>query len=148
MDETYLLQALSIMFFSAWKTYIGPAIAAAASFSYWEMLLFNMGAALSSAAATLLVTDFWIARRRNKARGFNKNLRRILKIWRRYGKRTTLFLSPILLGIPSYALLARHFKESRLTIMLELSLITFIWCTGIYWASIEGLVLVVEWRLL
>lgn len=146
MDETYLLQILSILFFSVWKTYIGPIIAAGANFAYWEMLLFNMGAALSSAAATLFATDIWMTKRRSKAKGFNKNLRRILKVWRRYGKRTTLFLSPILLGVPSYALIARRLKESRLTIMIELSVITFVWCTGIYWASVEGLLLVDEWR--
>lgn len=145
MDETYLLQVLSIFFFSVWKTYIGPVIAAGANFSYWEMLIFNMGAALSSAAATLLATDFLITKRQSKPKGFNKNLRRILRIWRRYGKRTTLFLSPILLGIPSYALIARHFKESRSTIMIELGVITFLWCTAIYWASVEGLLLVEEW---
>jgi uncharacterized membrane protein YhaH (DUF805 family) len=145
MDETYLLQALSILFFSAWKTYIGPIIAAGANFAYWEMLFFNMGAALSSAAVTLFATDIWMTRRQNKSKGFNKNLRKILKIWRRYGKRTTLFLSPILLGIPSYALIARRLKESRTTIMIELSAITFLWCTGIYWASVEGLVLVDQW---
>lgn len=144
MDETYLLQALSIMFFSAWKTYIGPMIAAGANFAYWEMLLFNMGAALCSAAATLFATDIWMTKRSSKAKGFNKNLRKILKIWRRYGKRTTLFLSPILLGIPSYALIARRLKENRFTIMIELSVITFIWCSCIYWASIEGLLLVEE----
>lgn len=145
MDETYLLQTLSILFFSAWKTYIGPIIAAGANFSYWEMLFFNMGAALSSAAVTLFATDVWMTKRNNKPKGFNKNLRKILKIWRRYGKRTTLCLSPVLLGIPSYALIARRLKESRATIMIELSTITFLWCTGIYWASVEGLILIDQW---
>lgn len=142
MDETYLLQALSILFFSAWKTYIGPIIAASAQFAYWEMLLFNMGAALSSAGATLFVTDLWMNRRNRKAKGFDKNLRRVLKVWKRYGKRATLVMSPVLLGIPSYALIARRLKESWFTIMLELSVITFVWCSVIYWASLEGLLLV------
>jgi uncharacterized membrane protein YhaH (DUF805 family) len=142
MDETYLLQALSMLFFSAWKTYIGPAVAAASNFTYWEMLLFNMGAALSSAAATLAATDFWMARRNTKAKGFNKNLRKALRFWRRFGKRFTLLLSPILLGVPSYALLARRLKETKSRIMLELSLSTFFWCSLVYWASLEGLLLV------
>ena len=142
MDETYILQALSMLFFSAWKTYIGPAIAAAASFSYWEMLIFNMGAAMSSAAATVFLTDLWMNKRQSKAKGFNGKLRKVLRFWKRYGKRTTLLLSPILVGIPSYALIARRLKEQRLTIMFELSAITFLWCTAVYWASLEGLLLV------
>lgn len=142
MDETYLLQVLSIVFFSAWKTYIGPMIAAGSNFAYWEMLIFNMSAALGSAAGTLFVTDVWMAKRRHKAKGFNKNLRRILKFWRQYGKRTTLILSPVLLGIPSYALIARRLKETHTTIMLELAVITFLWCSGIYWAAVEGIILI------
>ncbi len=145
MDETYLLQILSIFFFSVWKTYIGPLIAVGANFSYWEMLLFNMGPALCSAAASLFITDLWMAKRQTKPKGFNKNLRKVLKLWKRYGKHTTLLLAPILLGIPSYALIARRLKESRTNIMLELTVVTFIWCSLIYWASIEGLLLAEAW---
>jgi hypothetical protein len=141
MDETYLLQVLSMFFFSAWKTYIGPLIAVGAGFSYLEMLLFNMGPALSSAAAVLFVTDFWMAKRQTKPKGFNKTLRKVLRIWKRYGKSITLLMAPILLGVPSYALIARRLKESRTKIMLELTAVTFAWCTFIYWAGFKGLLL-------
>ncbi|MFT7185531.1 MAG: hypothetical protein ACI84K_000911 [Pseudohongiellaceae bacterium] len=139
MDETYLLQVLSMFFFSAWKTYIGPLIAVGAGFSYFEMLLFNMGPALGSAVAALFMTDLWMAKRQTKAKGFNKNLRKALKIWRRYGKSVTLLMAPILLGVPSYALIARRLKERRAKIMLELTVATFFWCSVIYWAGIKGL---------
>jgi len=141
MDETYLLQVLSMFFFSAWKTYIGPLIAVGAGFSYLEMLLFNMGPALGSAAAVLFITDFWMSKRQAKPKGFNKNLRKALRIWKRYGKSMTLLMAPILLGIPSYALIARRLKESRTKIMLELTMATFAWCTLIYWAGFNGLLL-------
>lgn len=142
MDETYLLQALSMLFFSAWKTYIGPAIAAAADFSYWEMLVFNMGAALGSALTTLAITDLWMKKRHTRSKGFNGKLRKVLKFWKRYGKRTTLILAPVLVGIPSYALIARRLKASRVSIMLELGFVTLFWCSLVYWASLEGLLLV------
>ncbi|MFT6122758.1 MAG: hypothetical protein ACJAWS_000334 [Oleiphilaceae bacterium] len=141
MDETYLLQILSMFFFSVWKTYIGPLIAVGASFSYFEMLLFNMVPALGSAATALFMTDLWMAKRQAKAKGFNKNLRRALKIWKRYGKSITLLIAPILLGVPSYALIARRLKESRAKIMFELTAATFFWCSVIYWAGIKGLLL-------
>jgi len=142
MDEAYFLQVLSMFFFSVWKTYIGPLIAVGANFSYAEMLLFNMGPALGSAGATLFMTDYLSSRRQSKAKGFNKNLRKVLRIWKRYGKRVTLVLAPVLLGVPSYALIARRLRASRTTIMLELTTITFIWCSVIFFAGREGLLLV------
>ena len=141
MDEAYALQVLSMFFFSVWKTYIGPLIAVAANFAYWEMLLFNLGPAVCSAAASLFVTDLWMKKRRQKVQGFNKNLRKVLRIWRRYGKKTSLLIAPVVIGIPSYAIIARRLKESNTRILLDLSLVTFFWCSVIYWASIEGLLI-------
>ena len=141
MDETYLLQILSMFFFSVWKTYLGPLVAVGADFAYWEMLLFNMGPALSSAGVTLFITDFWMAKRQPKSKGFNKNLRKVLRIWKRYGKRMALVLAPILIGIPSYALISRRLKTSRAKIMCELTVITFVWCSFIFWAGNKGLLL-------
>lgn len=139
MDEAYFLQILSMFFFSVWKTYIGPLIAVAANFAYWEMLLFNLGPAFCSAAASLIVTDMWMKKRRRKAPGFNRNLRKVLRIWRRYGKKTSLLIAPVIIGIPSYAIIARRLKESNTRILVELTLVTFLWCSAIYWASLEGL---------
>ena len=141
MDETYLLQVLSMFFFSAWKTYIGPLIAVAAGFSFLEMLAFNMLPALCSATASLYVTDLWLTQRQTNVKGFNKNLRRALKIWRHHGQVIALLLAPILIGVPSYAFIARRLKENRINIMLELVVATFFWCTLIYWAGIKGLLL-------
>ena len=142
MDEAYFLQVLSMFFFSVWKTYIGPLIAVGAQFSYAEMLLFNMGPALASAGATLFATDYWLARRQSKPKGFNRNLRKVMRFWKRYGRRGTLVLAPVLLGVPSYALIARRLRARRLTIMLELTVITFVWCSLVYFAGREGLLLV------
>lgn len=141
MDETYLLQILSMFIFSVWKTYIGPLVAVGANFAYWEMLIFNMGPALGSAGATLLVTDLWMAKRQAVPKGFNKNLRKILRIWKRYGKFMALVLAPIFIGIPSYAMIARRLKTSRTRIMLELTVMIFLWCSVIFWAGNEGLLL-------
>jgi len=131
-----------MFFFSAWKTYIGPLIAVGAEFTYLEMLLFNMGPALFSAGSSLFVADLWMKKRQAKPKGFNKNLRKVLRLWKRYGKYLTLLLAPILIGIPSYALIARRLKERPAVIMMELSVVIFAWCTIIYWGSIEGIFLI------
>lgn len=129
-------------FLSLWKTYIGPLIAAGADFSYIEMLVFNLGAAISSSIGTLWVTDLWMRKRTSTRKGFNGNLRRALKLWKKYGRGGSAVLAPVLIGIPTYALLARRFKASRRSIVTEITVITFTWCSVIYWAGISGLVAV------
>jgi hypothetical protein len=128
-------------FFSLWKTYLGPLIAAGSGFGYFEMLIFNLGAALSSAVSMVFINDFVAARRTNRRKGFNGKLRKALRFWKKYGRLGSATLAPILIGIPTYAVLARHFKEPRRRIISELALITFVWCSIIYWAGREGLLL-------
>jgi len=141
LDDIYLLQASSMYFLSLWKTYLGPLIAAGSGFSYLEMLLFNLGAAMSSALGMLLATDAWHRKRSRSSTGFNGNLRKALRLWKKYGKLGSAILAPVLIGIPTYAVIARRFKESRRKIILELTVISFVWCTVIYWAGLEGLLM-------
>ena len=141
MEDAYLLQASSMFFLSLWKTYLGPLIAAGSGFGYFEMLIFNLGAGLSSAVSILFINDYWTARRSGRSKGFNGNLRKALRFWKKYGRLGSATLAPILIGIPTYALIARRFKESRRRIVSELTLITFVWCTIIYWAGREGLLI-------
>lgn len=145
MDDTYLIQAFSMYFLSLWKTYLGPLIAAGSGFSYAEMLAFNLGAALSSTLSMLFLTDLWMKKRRTKKRGFNKHLRRTLRIWKRYGRVGALALAPILIGIPTYAVLARRFKESKRRIVIELSCVITLWCTLIFIAGQQGLLIAEAW---
>lgn len=126
-------------FLSLWKTYLGPLIAAGSGFGYFEMLLFNLSAACSSVISILFITDFWFARRSGSNKGFNGNLRKAVRLWRKYGKLGSAMLAPILIGIPTYAVVARRFKESRRKIIFEITLISFAWCSIIYWAGREGL---------
>jgi hypothetical protein len=138
MDDIYFLQASSMYFLSLWKTYLGPLIAAGSGFSYLEMLLFNLGAAMSSALGMLIVSDAWHRKRAHKKAGFNGNLRKALRLWKKYGKLGSAILASVLIGIPTYALVARRFKESRRKIVMELTVISFVWCSTIYWAGREG----------
>jgi len=139
VDEWYLLQALTIFWFSLWKTYIGPLMAAGLGFSYWEMLLYNLSAALSSSLAVLYASDLYFARRKSKPKGFSRHLRRALGYWKKYGKWVAIVLAPVILGIPTYVFIARRLKERRRIIMLEIAVITSAWCTLIYFAGKQGI---------
>lgn len=141
MDTPYFLQASSMYLLSLWKTYIGPLIAAGSGFSYLEMLLFNLGAAISSALCMLGLTDLWMHRRKAKTKGFDRNLRRTLRFWKKYGNVGSAVLAPVVIGIPTYTLIARRLKSSRRRILSEVTLITLLWCTLFYWAGIEGLII-------
>ncbi len=141
MDDAYLLQALAMFFFSLWKTYIGPLMAAGLDFSYWEMLTYNVGAALISTLGVLFTSDWIFTRRKTEVKGFDKNLRRILRFWRRYGKWGAALLSPVLFGIPTYAFVARRLKDRRRDILLEISVVTFIWCSVLYWLGLQGIIM-------
>jgi len=142
VDPTYFAQAASMYFLSLWKTYLGPLIAAGAGFSYVEMLAFNLSAAISSSTCMLWLTDQWMKRRKTTTTKFNGNLRRALRFWKKYGQSGSVLLAPILIGIPTYALIARRFKTSKRNIIAQISLITFLWCSAIYWAGIQGLLVV------
>lgn len=141
MEDAFLLQASGIYFLSLWKTYIGPLIAAGSGFSYLEMLLVNLGAALSSVLGVIALTDLGMKRKKTQPKGFDKNLRKTLRFWKKYGKSGSALLAPVLIGIPTYTLIARRLKASRRSIILEITLITFTWCTIFYWAGVEGLLI-------
>ncbi len=142
VDEWYLLQALTIFWLSLWKTYIGPLMAAGLGFSYWEMMLYNISAALSSSLIVLYASDIYFARRKSNPKGFNRKLRQALGYWKKYGKWVALTLAPVLLGIPTYVFIARRLKERRRIIMLEIGAITSAWCTLIYFAGKQGIIAV------
>ena len=48
--DIYILQVKSVFLLSLWKTYVGPALSVPYGFSYVEMLVFNISAAMVSGA--------------------------------------------------------------------------------------------------
>ena len=142
MDEAYFLQAFTMFFLSLWKTYIGPLMAAGFGFSYGEMLIYNLGAALIATLSILYTSDWLLAHRNARIKGFDKNLRRFLRYWRKYGKWGAALLSPVLFGIPTYAFVARRLKDRRRDILKEIGVVTFIWCSLLYWLGLQGIIMI------
>ena len=142
MDEAYFLQAFTMFLLSLWKTYIGPLMAAGFGFSYWEMLIYNLGAALIASLGVLYTSDWFLAHRKTEIKGFDKNLRRVLRYWRRYGKWGAALLSPVVFGIPTYVFVARRLKDRRRDILIEILVVTFIWCSVLYWLGLQGIIMI------
>lgn len=130
------LERASMAGFSLWKTYIGPMMAAALGYSYADMLLYNVGGALASTAAALVISDR-LPRRGRPVVGFDRTLRRALRFWRTRGDTMAAFLSPILLGIPVYVLIARKFRTSRRVVLLRSAASATFWSSGCYFFAAE-----------
>lgn len=134
------LERASMAGFSLWKTYIGPMMAAALGYGYAEMLLYNLGGALASTAAALVIGDR-LTRRGRPVVGFDRKLRRALRFWRARGDTMAAFLSPIVLGIPVYVLIARKFRTSRRVVMLRSMASATFWSSVCYLFAAEILLL-------
>ncbi|GEA52708.1 hypothetical protein VIN01S_35120 [Vibrio inusitatus NBRC 102082] len=113
MVETYLIVALTMALLSLWKTYSGPAIAAVMSYSYPEMLLFNMVPAMLAAyvgwAMGPLANRLFL---RNTRVGYRPKLKKFMQRWNRYGQVSMAFLAPVLVGIPSYTFVSKRLNQS------------------------------------
>ena len=146
--EIYILQMKSVFLLSLWKTYVGPALSVAYGFSYFEMLLFNISAAMSSAYVILrfsrhinVLLGRLIPRRQTKP-GFKPQLRKYLRFWRRYGFYGVMLLTPILIGIPLGVWISARLGTGKARIMLTLLIMCFFWSSLAYFVALSGVNLI------
>ncbi|OBT03957.1 hypothetical protein A9267_18660 [Shewanella sp. UCD-FRSSP16_17] len=131
--ESYLAIGLSMALLSLWKTYSGPAIAAFMSYSYPEMLLFNLVPALVAAYAGWWVAPIYssLFRKRNRV-VFKPKLRNFMKRWNQYGQVTMAILAPVLVGIPSYTFISKRLNQSGVKTFGLLALSILAWSSFAY----------------
>lgn len=147
IDDIYILEAISMFLLSLWKTYLGPIMAAATGFSYTEMLLFNVSAAIISTLKVLYLGDWIFAKRgRKKGHTFNPKLRRFLYFWKKYGFISVAILAPVLIGIPTSTIIAQRLKTPKITIVYAHAITSFFWCSIFYFSITWGLLLVEDLR--
>ena len=60
-----------------------------------------------------------------------------MRFWRARGEAVAALLSPVLLGIPVYAFVARRLRSSRRRVLGTIALATWLWCTLIYFGAAE-----------
>jgi len=111
--ETYLVVGVSMALLSLWKTYSGPAIAAFLSYSYPEMLMFNLIPAMMAAYAGWKIAPVYssVFKKRKKV-VFKPGLRKFMKKWNQYGQLSMAILAPVLVGIPSYTFVSKRLNQS------------------------------------
>tara|TARA_Y100001956_G_scaffold73666_1_gene80090 strand:- start:1764 stop:2261 length:498 start_codon:yes stop_codon:yes gene_type:complete len=111
--ETYLAVGLSMALLSLWKTYSGPAIAAFLSYSYPEMLVFNLIPAMIAALAGWQIAPVYSSLfKKRKEVVFKPKLRKFMKKWNQYGQLSMAILAPVLVGIPSYTFVSKRLNQS------------------------------------
>ena len=141
--DVYILKALTIMFFSTWKTYVGPGLSYAFGLSYIEMLLFNLGAALFSTVFSLRYSR-GIGKILNRLfpgkniKRFNPRYRKFIRFWNKYGLYGTMFLTPVLIGIPVCAFFSVRFGTRKIKIVYMISIFVIIWSTIFYYLGMLG----------
>lgn len=145
MVDTWLLQGLSVFLLSLWKTWLGPVLSVPYGFSYWEMIAWNMSAAMLSASVTLHfrreINAFLrrlLPRKDNKPR-FRKELRRYVRFWRRYGFYGAMVLTPVLIGIPVGVWVSARLGTDRLRILLMVAVFCMLWSSALYYLASVGI---------
>ena len=150
-SDSYIAIAMLMALLSLWKTYSGPALAGALSYSYPEMLLFNVIPALIAGFKGWYYGPlFFRILPQRSTPGFRPKLRRFLVIWKRYGQLAMAFLAPVLVGIPSYTLLSKRLNQSAsktfslllasILIWSSLSYFGFLYLDFEQYISIESLI--------
>ena len=146
--EIYILQVKSVFLLSLWKTYVGPALCVPYGFSFLEMLLFNISAAMISGYVILrfnsqinTMLGKLLPKRKSKP-GFKPQLRKYLRFWHRYGFYGVMALTPILIGIPLGVWISARLGTGKTHIMLTLFVFSVFWASLSYYATLSGISLV------
>ncbi|KXX72289.1 hypothetical protein [Flammeovirga sp. SJP92] len=128
-----LLICLTVFSLSLWKVYLGAVISNIIGFNYLQMLLLNLSAVSMSSILTIFlgqrISDLLV---RKKKGGYNKNLKKVLILWRRYGFWSAVTLAPVLLGVPTYILIGLRLKESKLSLLSSILISSTIWLSVCY----------------
>ena len=145
-----LLEVQTIILFSFWKTYVGPALAAGFGMGYLEAVGYTLLGASVSVFCSLYfqrqltqgfkhLMGYWPGRSPKRPPGFNPRLRKTLIFYRRYGFWGLMLLTPILLGLPVGTWLALRLGSSRVRVAITVLAMAFLWSTVSYLLALNGL---------
>ncbi|WP_044201740.1 hypothetical protein [Flammeovirga sp. OC4] len=133
MNTGILLVCLTIFGLSLWKVYLGAVISNIIGLNYFQMIFLNLSSVLTSSLITFFigqkVSSLIVTKRKS---GYNKNLKKVLVLWRRYGFWSAVTLAPVLFGIPTYILIGLRLKESKYSLLISALISSTIWLTICY----------------
>jgi uncharacterized membrane protein len=145
-----MLEAQTIILFSLWKTYVGPALGAGFGMSYLEAISYTLlGASITIVSAIYFqhpltrlskqLIGYWPGRTAKSAATFNPRLRKTLLFYRRYGFWGLMLLTPILFGLPIGTWLALRLGSSPTSVTTALLTMAFGWSTLSYFLVLNGI---------
>ncbi|WDE96225.1 hypothetical protein PQO03_10950 [Lentisphaera profundi] len=120
---------------STWKTYAGPAIAAVLGFSFLEMLAYNFVPAML-VGLKAWYAGAWFFSLNLKKKQESTKMKKFEALWDRFGDRTAALLSPIFIGIPTYAIIAKKLGANFKRTFINLSTFTLLWCAIFYYGTL------------
>ncbi|QZT37549.1 hypothetical protein K5X82_01350 [Halosquirtibacter xylanolyticus] len=129
------LESLAVFVLSLWKIYLGFAYLAIQGYSLIYACLLNLSAVAVSVFFTYLLWkqgDKWPFFNRFRT---HRSYQKAIEFWRRNGAMLTLILSPILIGIPTYVIIALEAKISIKRITISMIFISFLWGILCYYGS-------------
>ena len=146
-----MLEAQTIIAFSLWKSYVGPALGAGFGMSYVEVISYTLlGASITIVSAIYFqhaltrlckqLMGYWPGRTATPPAKFSPRLRKTLLFYRRYGFWGLMLLTPILFGLPVGTWLALRLGSSPIRVAASLLTMTLGWSTLFYLLVLNGLI--------
>ena len=149
-DPINLLEAQTIFFLSLWKTYVGPALGVGFDMTYIEAVGYTMMGA-GVAVYTTLYFERALTRFFRRLTGllpgqglkerprFKPGLRKVLRLYKRYGFWGLMALTPILIGLPLGVWMAVRLGSSKFKVAVTVLLMALFWSSLSYMVALNGL---------
>lgn len=144
----YVLEAATVVFLSLWKTYLPPIVGVGLSMSYPEAVGFTMTGALLSIGCSLYLARpvtaiFKHCARKLRGPGhstprFHPRLRKVLRVYRKYGFWGLMALTPVLVGLPIGIWVAVRLGSRRGKVAVVCATSCLIWSSLSYLVAIHG----------
>lgn len=144
-------KALSIVFSSALKFFLGPIVGRSVNMEWYYTALFTaIGMMLSVVIVSYLGTYLrdWIASKRDKNKKiFTPSRRKIISIWKKFGIAGVAAITPLLLTPIGGSVVAVGFGVPPKTIIVYMSLAAIFWgivLTLLVYSGVEGVGMLIK----
>ncbi|ERM84865.1 hypothetical protein P872_22660 [Rhodonellum psychrophilum GCM71 = DSM 17998] len=134
---TYLLKFLGIYVICLFKFVAGPILGYTAGYGLFEIILVSVSGMMTTVILLTYLGDwfkaYWAIRVTTKKKRFTPKIRRIVKIWQKFGAAGIAFITPIFLTPIGGTIIMNAFGVKKNKIFLYMLI------SGLVWATLMGL---------